>query len=73
MHLVKKTVNIKQQFYLVHSPHLNIVNTENTEVRTSTMYTPDINTVVPVTSRDSCYLLGCQILHVLAILYRSLE
>ena len=26
---------------------LNIVNTENTEVKTSTMHTPDINTVVP--------------------------
>ena len=26
-----------------------------------------------VTSRDSCYPIGCQILHVLAILYRSLQ
>ena len=26
-----------------------------------------------VTSRDSCYPIGCQILHVLAILYSSLQ
>lgn len=51
MHLVKKIVKYKAAVLpgRLHSPHLNIVNTENTEteVTTSTMYTPDINTVVP--------------------------
>ena len=48
MHPVKKNVKYKAAVLpgRLHSPHLNIVNTENTEteVRTSTMYTPDINT-----------------------------
>ena len=32
-----------------------------------------ITSQVLVTSHDSCYPVGCQILHVLVILYRSLQ